>query len=190
MFKGFSIQMILEIIETFKEVVIIGAAIFGSWVAFEGLSTWKKQLKGKDEYELAKRTLNSLLGYKDAIEEVFLIYDLKLSPDIITKDMKESYYSNITNDYKSKLSKAKANKIELQSNISESRIFWGTNIDSLKEDLFGLERAIYYRMQRYFEEAFLEAEIEGTEYHISEYHNKFIKTTNIIEEFLITKLQP
>lgn len=53
-----------------KDIVIIGAAIVGAYVALAGLNTWRKQLRGKSEYELAKKVLRQIYEYRQALESV------------------------------------------------------------------------------------------------------------------------
>ena len=47
-------------VEPAKEIILTIAAIIGVVVAFVGLRTWRKQLKGNTEYELARRFLHSV----------------------------------------------------------------------------------------------------------------------------------
>jgi len=51
-----------DFMSVLKDIVIIFAAISGAVVAILGLSTWKRQLKGKVEYDLAKKILKLLVG--------------------------------------------------------------------------------------------------------------------------------
>jgi hypothetical protein len=53
-----------------KDIATALAAAVGIYVALDGLSTWKKQLKGKTEYELARRLLKSVYKLRDAIDIV------------------------------------------------------------------------------------------------------------------------
>ncbi|MCD4813731.1 hypothetical protein K8S19_08585 [bacterium] len=56
-----------ELIVLIKDVILTGAAIA---VAITGLNTWKRQLKGKFEYDLCRRILVTLFKYRDAIDGV------------------------------------------------------------------------------------------------------------------------
>jgi hypothetical protein len=46
------------------------ATVAAVTVGYMGLSTWKKQLKGKTEYQLARRCLIGIYKLRDAINEV------------------------------------------------------------------------------------------------------------------------
>ncbi len=60
----------LEILQGIKEVVVTLAAAAGAGIAFVGLRTWRKQMIGKEEYELARRFLRSVFETRDAIYTV------------------------------------------------------------------------------------------------------------------------
>lgn len=49
-----------------KELLLVAAAITGGIVAVSGLRTWKRQLKGQSEYELARRLLLAIYRLRDA----------------------------------------------------------------------------------------------------------------------------
>lgn len=53
-----------------KDVITIAAAVVGIIVAISGLDAWKKQLKGKTDYELARRYLRAVLKLRDALQSV------------------------------------------------------------------------------------------------------------------------
>jgi hypothetical protein len=53
-----------------KDILTGGAALTAGIVAVLGLQAWKKQLKGKVEYELARRLLRAALNVRDAIRFV------------------------------------------------------------------------------------------------------------------------
>jgi hypothetical protein len=50
-----------------KDIFTVLASITAGIVAIIGLQTWKKQLKGKTEYELAQRLLMAVYKIRDAI---------------------------------------------------------------------------------------------------------------------------
>lgn len=54
----------------FREGLLPIVAIFGLGVAWAGLLTWRKQLKGKTEYELARRLLKAVFDVRNALRWV------------------------------------------------------------------------------------------------------------------------
>ncbi len=59
--------MSANIIVEIRELVTIVSFIIGSYVALVGLSTWKKQIKGRTEYDLAKSALRTVYKAREAI---------------------------------------------------------------------------------------------------------------------------
>ena len=64
------IQCIQILITIIKDIFTCLAAITASVVAVLGLQAWKKQLKGKTEYELAQRLLRGVYRVRNAFADV------------------------------------------------------------------------------------------------------------------------
>jgi hypothetical protein len=60
----------LEAMAALRELVLIAASSIAAVVALLGLRTWKKQLKGRTDYELARRLLKSAYAVRDALQIV------------------------------------------------------------------------------------------------------------------------
>lgn len=65
-----TIPEITEWISAAKEVFIGLSAVFATIFAYIGLNTWRKELKGKAEYQLAKDVLKSVYKVRDAFKHV------------------------------------------------------------------------------------------------------------------------
>ena len=59
-----------DIITLLKDLVTIFAAGTAAFIAIRGYDIWKKQLRGKTEYELARRLLHSVYRVREAIRLV------------------------------------------------------------------------------------------------------------------------
>lgn len=53
-----------------KDVITASAAVTAAVVAVKGLRAWKKQLRGKTDYELARRCLKAVYRVRDGIRMV------------------------------------------------------------------------------------------------------------------------
>ncbi len=53
-----------------KEIAYFGIALAGVIAAFQGLSAWKKQLRGRAEYDAARKLYKAILQLRDAISFV------------------------------------------------------------------------------------------------------------------------
>ena len=62
-----NLQWLREFVTLAGDVVTIFAALVAATVAVLGLRTWRKQLRGKTEYELARRLLRNVYRVRDAI---------------------------------------------------------------------------------------------------------------------------
>lgn len=60
----------MDIVELIRNVITALAAGTGATVAVVGLRTWRKQLRGKTEYELARRLLRAALKVRDELAYV------------------------------------------------------------------------------------------------------------------------
>lgn len=56
--------------ESVQNFVLTGVALLGAWIAWSGLTTWKKQLRGTHEFELARRLLLSVYKVRDGARNV------------------------------------------------------------------------------------------------------------------------
>ena len=65
-----TIAEITEWISAAKEVIIGLSAVFATIFAYVGINTWRKELKGKAEYQLAKDVLKSVYKVRDAFKHV------------------------------------------------------------------------------------------------------------------------
>jgi len=57
----------VNLVAVTKDVVTILATLFGAWIAFSGLSTWKRQLLGMNKYDLAKKLGVSLRLFREEL---------------------------------------------------------------------------------------------------------------------------
>ena len=57
-------------ISTIGEIIVAGAAVFVALSAKKGLDTWWRQMRGEDEYKLARDLLSSLYKYRDAVYDI------------------------------------------------------------------------------------------------------------------------
>ena len=55
-----------DTIEIIKDIVTIAASTGAFFIALAGLTAWRKQLKGKEEYELARRLLVAVFKLRNA----------------------------------------------------------------------------------------------------------------------------
>lgn len=120
----------------------------GLWIAYQGLSTWKKQLKGNTEYELSRSIIVSLLKYKSAIDAfrvpAIYSYEIPKLPEETkyeNDDYAEHYRMNVI--YQARWDKVSASGIELQVKIFEGETIWGEEFKTLFKGLKKLENELF-----------------------------------------------
>lgn len=64
------VDSLVGFVSLLQPVIIAGTTITGAVVAVMGLRTWRKQLKGRAEYDLARRLLRATLELRDAIQDL------------------------------------------------------------------------------------------------------------------------
>lgn len=57
-------------LQVIKDLVTILATCIATWIAITGIKAWKKQLKGKTEYEISRRYLKAVYRVRDSIKYV------------------------------------------------------------------------------------------------------------------------
>jgi len=145
---------VLNIIEG---LIKTGVLIFGACVAWSGLTTWKKQLKGSHEYALAKNILLQSYKYQEAMAQlrhpaVFTYEYPKFSNDQIN-DMRqnEKRYQEMHYVYQKRWDNVIAIKPMLREAILESQVIWGEDLRKIYEKIFTLEFNIHNGMAGYLE---------------------------------------
>lgn len=75
---------IQSILTTIRDVIVTFSALIGAVVAVVGLSTWKKQIQGKEEYELARRLVRNAYKLRNALQETHDILVSALTSNVVT----------------------------------------------------------------------------------------------------------
>ncbi len=130
-----------------KDVITIISIIAATVVAFMGLQTWKNQLVGTVEYELAKRILKATYRLRDVLENV-------RNPLILAEEeYRAAKESNLDNDsdapdvrrrrseavYNNRWKDVVSNFQDLQLTAAEAEAVWGTEV---KDKLLGIRVSV------------------------------------------------
>lgn len=129
----------------------------GLWIAYQGLSTWKKQLKGNTEYDLSRRIIVSLLKHKSAINSVrfpaMFSNEMPEPPedDIDYKDhSKRSFYGK-SQAYQARWEKVQNASTELRADLMEAEAIWGDEFVDLFKKLFELEHELFMAVRNHLD---------------------------------------
>ncbi len=123
--------MAYEYITAIKDVVVAGSAAAAAFFAYIGLSTWRKELKGKSEYQLAKDTLRSLYKVKKAFGHVRnpMIMQYEYPEELTGHDghLKQEYkHEGNMQVYEARFKVLDEAFIELEGSFLDSLVEWGS----------------------------------------------------------------
>jgi hypothetical protein len=123
-----------------KELIYLGAAAGGVVAAFQGLSTWKKQLKGRAEYDAARKLFKATLQLRDAISYVRNPW-IPIAETIAAEEQfkKENPDKEIKNSapfvYKIRWNKIVEALSALQLESLEAEVFWGEDVQKIQKPI-------------------------------------------------------
>ena len=135
----------IEKITFVKELILVGVAIFGAYVAHQGLGTWQRQLKGQSEYELSRRILINLFKYRDAINNarssVMWANEMPSPPEEKAKEMDRDqiiFYGQ-EKAYEGRWKRILDQKSILCADLLEAEAIYGDELKKLFDKIFKLE---------------------------------------------------
>jgi hypothetical protein len=140
-----------------KDSILAIAAVIASVIAILGLNTWKRQLYGQSEYELAKRLLKSLYLFREAINNVrhpFMQYSA--IPDLpqdkleqLSREEKEWYAQ--AQAYEKRWTPVGKARADLDANVLESEVFWDNEIKHSMAKLSLLQAELLVAIEEHIE---------------------------------------
>ncbi|WP_368879573.1 hypothetical protein [Proteus mirabilis] len=131
--------------EFFKDLTGIAVSLVGIYVAVSGLYTWKKQLKWKEDHQLAKDILVTLTKYQNAIHQVRNPFIFEYEKMKVSNDIRQAYTSEqvefieYESAYVERLKPVSQYHSELQALSIEADALWNKNITDLLKEIFNLE---------------------------------------------------
>ncbi|MFH0709555.1 MAG: hypothetical protein V2A75_05050 [Pseudomonadota bacterium] len=134
---------------TLSEIISGIGTVGGLYIAYQGLTTWKKQLKGQVEYELSRRVVASLLKHKDAISAfrypAMFVYEMPEPPHDEKKcnnDEENRFYGK-SKAYEARWEKVQDASTNLKTDLLEAEAIWGEEFIALFKQIFVLEHELF-----------------------------------------------
>jgi len=193
-----------------KDIALTGTGITGAIVAVQGLSTWRRQLHGQADYNLAKDILINLFKYRDTLNRVrnpaIFSYEMPLPPEDKRADMSapQIRYYGLVEAYNSRYDKVTIERANLYTTVIESQALWGDELKGLLSTLFNYERLLFLNIKYHlvlsdpniedgnknFERANFKSEIlyDNLSEDDDKFRNDFSSSLEPIEIYLKTKL--
>ncbi len=161
-----------------KNVLLATASIVGSSVAVMGLTTWKKQIKSRTDYELAKALLIDVYELREAIDSVrnpFMIGEEQAAPDEDLKSAKSPKHEQairIAYAYQKRWESVGAVTAHMSARMNEAEVLWGPEVRQQFALLILVVNELWVTLRMYFDDI-----REEREYKLSE---KDLKKRNSI----------
>jgi hypothetical protein len=135
---------------------VISAATIGVAIYFgrAGLHTWRKQLRGSGDHDLARRLLIELYQLRDAIQRarspgVFSFESTPFEGETPSEDPKRASYDASARAYRRRLSAMDEARNPLLATMLEAEAVWGGGLKNLMEQVFKLEREFVNNVRLY-----------------------------------------
>lgn len=178
-----------------RDIFISIAALNASIVAILGLEAWKKQYKGKTDYEIARRYLKAVLTLKNSI--IYLRNPFISSGEMETAlkehGLDSSEYTNYqkTNRvvYSARWKKVQEAWSDLEAELPEAELSWGTSALTISKPLLASVKELLREVQIFLDgySDDLKKELiynQGTDESPDVFMTKLIENTSNIEKYL------
>lgn len=151
---------------------IVGTIISGAAVAVafyfgrEGLHTWRRQLKGSADHDLARRLLIELYKLRDEIQRarspaIFSFEAVPFEGEVASADPKQASYDFTARAYRRRLAAMDAARNPLQATMLEAEAIWGNGLKELMAHVFKLEREFVIYVRIYLNSISPELTVQG-----------------------------
>lgn len=142
---------------TIRDVATIIAALTASVVATIGLSSWKKQLRGRADYDLARRYLRAIYKIRDAIKYVRNPFipihemDEARKEDKINEEEWKIYENQKRAIYSRRWKKVNEAGSELTLELREAQVLWGSDAVEIEKDLEECIKKLFVGLKMFIE---------------------------------------
>ena len=148
---------VAEFVSIAKDVVVGIAALVGAVVAVLGLGTWKRQIKGQSDYDLARRLLVTVFKYRDAVDGVrhpaMWADEMPLPSAEESERMsrEQSRFYGVSRAYQSRWEKVQVERASLYADTLVAEALWGDELKRLFKDLYSLEHELLACIRLYLD---------------------------------------
>lgn len=202
---------IIQFFDIASKIVTTIATPLAICAALLGLRTWRHQLKGNTEYELARRYLKGVFRVRDSFRIVRspMMYPpvQESDPNGALSDRQKQFRQDQRKEYGRRLQELQKSWSELEVEVLEAEVLWGESakdaVKPLRECIAELATTIaeyfwlndppaYATVDRNAERV---ARVDRTIYHISEdptkdeFWGKILQAVKVAEKFIQPKLK-
>ena len=141
-----------------KDVLLAIAAIVGSSIAVIGLNTWKKQIKSRADYELAKALLVDIYELREAVSSVrnpFMLGEEQAVPDQDVKSAKSPEHEHAVRlgyAYQKRWENVSAVTARMYARMNEAEVLWGPRVRQQFSKLMRVVNELWVTLRMYFDD--------------------------------------
>ena len=145
-----------ECITAGKDILVAASAASAAFFAYLGLSAWRKELKGKSEYQLAKDVLKSVYKVREAFKHVRnpAIFQYEYPNELKHHHghlKEENRHEGTAHVYQERWKKMDEAFSELESYHLEAQVEWGPEFQDVIKDLRSCRAELLVAIQRMLE---------------------------------------
>lgn len=132
-----------------KEFILTVVAVVGAVVAVLGLRTWRKQLGGTAEYELARRLLREVYQFREALQSVRFPFISAREMELTEEDGpsptndKDKRYRELAKAYQNRYTRVNNARNELEATLLEVEVLWGTELITKVRKIYSWDGELY-----------------------------------------------
>jgi len=120
----------------------------------QGMKTWKRQLKGSSDHELARKALIELFRYREAIERarspVMFGFETELTEDEAKGlDFSRRSHFGKRKGYQKRFNRIAEAREPIHGTLLDSEAVWGKQLTALFKPLFSLQHEFYSYVESY-----------------------------------------
>lgn len=143
------------IVTVIRDIVLAFTAITTAVVAIISIWKWRDELKGKTEYELARRLIHSLYRVRDAFNSVrssaIFISEYPEGYREKSENTLEDNYLTTLHVYQNRWNLFATAFQELESEVLEAEVIWGQDVEILMVEVRSCKHKLQCSIQRYLE---------------------------------------
>lgn len=139
---------VLSFLTGLREATVTVAAVAGIIIAYKGLTTWKKELKGRSNHETAKTVLSATFHVRKAIH---IVRNNWISPDENPLTPNVTDGERFSHIFKKRWEVLQEALKELEYAKIQGQALWGKDFEKCFEDLYSVVRELNYSINQYIE---------------------------------------
>lgn len=137
------------------DIVTALAALIGVGLAVYGFNAWRDQLRGKTNYELARRYLRAVYKIRDTVKSVrnsFMSND-EISSALNEANKRDAHYKDSAEKavYVQRWKKVVESKSDLEVELLEAEVSWGESAIEVEKNFETCVRKLFAALKIYIE---------------------------------------